>query len=68
VRCKPAPPTPVEEDQPKRDVLVFRRLQIAAQLVGGKEQLRLEAELAAIAVLFRAAVRGAMSVPPVSLW
>ena len=40
----------LEEDQAERDVLVFGRLQVPAQLVGGEEQLRLEAEIAAVAV------------------
>jgi hypothetical protein len=32
-------------------VLVVRRLQVLAQLVGGQEQLRLEAEMRAVTVL-----------------
>ena len=40
----------LEEDQAERDVLVVRRLHVAAQLVCGLEQLRLEAEIPAIAV------------------
>jgi len=38
----------LQEDQPKRDMLVFRRLKIAAQLVGGLEQLRLEAKFCSV--------------------
>ena len=40
----------LEENQPERDVLVVGRLEVLAQLVGGKEQLRLEAEIGAVAV------------------
>ena len=40
----------LEEDQAERDVLVVGRLQVLAQLVGGQEQLRLEAEIGAVAV------------------
>ena len=42
----------LEEDQPERDVLVVGRLKVLAQLVGGEEQLRLEAEVGAVAVGF----------------
>ena len=41
----------LEEDQAERDVLVVGRLKVLAQLVGGEEQLRLEAEIGAVAVL-----------------
>ena len=34
-------------------MLVVGRLQVLAQLVGGEEQLRLEAEIRAVAVTFR---------------
>ena len=40
----------LEEDQAEGDVLVVGRLQVLAQLVGGEEQLRLEAEIGAVAV------------------
>ena len=40
----------LEEDQAERDVLVVGRLEVLAQLVGGEEQLRLEAEVGAVAV------------------
>ena len=40
----------LEEDQAERDVLVVGRLKVLAQLVGGKEQLRLEAEIGTVAV------------------
>ena len=43
----------LEEDQAERDVLVVGRLQVLAQLVGGQEQLRLEAEIGAVAILSR---------------
>ena len=43
----------LEEDQAERDVLVVGRLQVLAQLVGGEKQLRLEAEIGAVAVAFR---------------
>ena len=40
----------LEEDQAERDVLVVGRLEVLAQLVGGEEQLRLEAEIGSVAV------------------
>ena len=40
----------LEEDQAKRYVLVVRGLQILAQLVGGQEQLGLEAKIGPVAV------------------
>jgi hypothetical protein len=40
-----------QEDQAEGDVLVFRWIQIAPQLVGGLEELGLEAEIAAAAGL-----------------
>src|SRR4030095_5684921 len=39
-----------EEDQAKRHVLVVRRLQILTQLIGGQEQLGLEAKMGPVAV------------------
>ena len=43
----------LEKDQAERDVLVVRRLEVLAQLVGGEEQLRLEAEIGSVAVGLR---------------
>ena len=36
-----------EEDQPEHDMLVFGRIHVVAQLVGGKPELGLEAEVGA---------------------
>ena len=38
----------LEEDQAQRDVLVIRRLHIAAQLVGGLEQAGFNSEVGAV--------------------
>ena len=43
----------LEEDQAEGDMLVVARLHVAAQLVGGFEQLGFEAEIAAVAALAR---------------
>lgn len=42
-----------QEDEPEGDVLVFRRLQIAAQLVRRPEQIRREAEIAVLPIVRR---------------
>jgi hypothetical protein len=42
----------LEEDQAEGDMLIVRRLQVLAQLVGGEEHLRLEAEIGSVAVAF----------------
>ena len=39
-----------EKDEPERDVLVVGRFHVAAQLVGGSEEVSLEAEVASVAV------------------
>jgi hypothetical protein len=44
---------PLEEDQPKADMLVVGRLEVFAQLVGGEKQLRLEAEVGSVPIAFR---------------
>ena len=41
----------LQEDQAESNVLVVGWLQVAAELVGGKEELRLKAEVSAVAVL-----------------
>ena len=43
----------LEEDQTERDMLVVGRLEVLAQLVGGEEQLRLEAEVGPVVLLLR---------------
>jgi hypothetical protein len=40
----------LEKDQAKRDMLVIRRFEVFAQLVGSKEKLRLEPKVGAIPV------------------
>src|SRR5690606_6090494 len=52
----------LEEDQAEDDVLVIRRLHVAAELVRSLEQLGLEAEVAALAI--GASLRAAASQPP----
>ena len=53
----------LEEDQAERDVLVVRRLEVLAQLVGGEEQLRLEAEVGPILLLPRHLLYFSRSIP-----
>ena len=54
-----------QEDQPEDDVLVVRGFEVLAQLVGGEEQLRLEAERRAVAIgLFGGGRRGGAVLVP----
>src|ERR1700732_5133475 len=39
-----------QEDEAQRDMLVFRWLQIATQLIGGLKQVRFEADISSLAV------------------
>ena len=59
----------LEKDQAERDVLVVGRFEVLAQLVGGEEQLRLEAEIGSVAVrLLRLGRLGGFSVAGRTLW
>src|SRR5690606_13161768 len=53
----------LEEDQAQRDVLVVAGFHVAAQLVGGLEELGLETEIAAVAVPGGPALCHAVSAP-----
>ena len=44
----------LQEDQPQDDVLVFRRVHVVAELVGGEPQLGLESEVGPVAVALAA--------------
>jgi len=46
-----------EEDEAEDDVLVFRRVHVVAQLVGGEPELGLEAEVGGGIVLFAGCFR-----------
>ena len=59
----------LEKDQAERDMLVVRRLEVLAQLVGSEEELRLEAKVGSAPVALLRLVRlGVVGVAGSVLW